>query len=226
MKFALAEPLCGSLVKTVAFFPLKSSKKICSFSKTTVLETNILIWALIHYLCRVFSDFKPVLKILLRFIIIYLVMVFLYQLYLNQTAGISLDPFSAWIAEQVRILQNSLGYSTWLYHDGKQETTWFYVVSKYVTRMVEGCNAVSVMILFVAFIFAFYKGRKTFAFTAAGLVFLHVMNVLRIAALNIVIYEHEEYGKMFHDYVFPAIIYGSVVLLWLIWIKKFALKKP
>lgn len=152
-------------------------------------------------------------------------MVFLYQLYLNQSADVSLDPFSAWVAEQVKLVQDAFGYQTWLYHDGKNETTWFYVINKYVTRMVEGCNAISVMILFLAFIFAFYKGLKTFVFAAAGLVFLHVMNVLRIAGLNIVYFEHEEYGKMFHDYVFPAVIYGSVVLLWLIWIKKFALQK-
>lgn len=172
-----------------------------------------------------FNDFKPVLKILLRFIIIYLVLVFFYQLYLNRTAGIALDPFSSWTAEQVKFLQNAAGYPTQLYHDGKNETTWFYVVDKYVTRMVEGCNAISVMILFIAFILAFYRGLKTLVFAAAGVVFLHVMNVLRIAGLNIVMFEHEQYGKMFHDYIFPAIIYGSVVLLWLVWIKKFALRK-
>jgi len=36
--------------------------------------------------------------------------------------------------------------------------------------------------------------------------------------------DYPEYGKMFHDFIFPAIIYGSVVVLWLIWIKFFALK--
>ena len=105
------------------------------------------------------------------------------------------------------------------------ETTWFYVSGKYVSRMVEGCNAVSVMILFVAFIFAFYKGIKTFVFAGLGLLFLHIINVLRIAGLNILIVESPDYSKIGHDYFFPAIIYGSVVVLWLIWIKFFALKE-
>src|SRR5690606_22304089 len=95
----------------------------------------------------------------------------------------------------------------------------------YVSRMVEGCNAVSVMILFLSFIFAFYKGAKTFVFVGLALVALHIMNVLRIVGLNILLVEMPQYSKIGHDYLFPAIIYGSVVVLWLIWIKLFALKE-
>lgn len=58
----------------------------------------------------------------------------------------------------------------------------------------------------------------------AGLLVLHLMNVLRIVGLNIVLTDYRQYGKMVHDYVFPAVIYGTVVLLWLVWIKFFALK--
>lgn len=170
------------------------------------------------------KDFKPVLGILLRFIMIYLVLLFAYQFYLNAGKDSGLDPFSRIIANQVNAVQNALGYPSQLYNDVKNEQVWFYVKKQYVTRMVEGCNAISVMILFVSFVFAFYKGAKTFVFVLAGLVLLYIMNLLRIVGLNIVMAEHAEYGKMFHDYVFPAVIYGSVVLLWLIWIKFFALK--
>ena len=81
------------------------------------------------------------------------------------------------------------------------------------------------IILGVLLAFAFYKGFKTFVFSIAGLVLLHIMNVLRIAGLNWVLYFYPPEGKMFHDYIFPAIIYGSVVVLWLVWINYFALKK-
>lgn len=172
-----------------------------------------------------FNDFKPVLKILLRFIIIYLVLVLLYQFYLNEFKGLGLDPVSKWVAEQSTAVQNFLGYKSQMV-DGKphQETSWFYVAGKYVSRMVEGCNAISVMILFLAFIFAFYNARKTFIFAGAGLLILHILNVLRIAGLNILLIEAPQYDKIGHDYVFPAIIYGGVVALWLVWIKFFALK--
>lgn len=172
-----------------------------------------------------FSDFKPVLKVLLRFIIFYVVMVLGYQLYLNGYSNSGLDPFSTWVAEQTVFVQEALGYPTLLV-PGKpeEETTWFYVSEQYVSRMVEGCNVISVMILFLAFILAFFKGAKTFAFAAAGIVVLHLMNILRIAGLNILLVELPHYSKIGHDYLFPAIIYGSVVVLWLIWIKYFAIE--
>ena len=52
------------------------------------------------------------------------------------------------------------------------------------------------------------------------------MNILRIAAINIVAIElSAEDFKIAHDYFFPAIIYGTVVVLWLVWIKFFVLKR-
>lgn len=170
------------------------------------------------------KDFKPILGILLRFIIIYLVLLFGYQFYLNSFKAQGLDPFSRIIADQVMFIQNKINYPTLLYDDIPNEQVYFYVKKDYVTRMVEGCNAVSVIILFVSFIFAFYKGAKTFVFVAVSLLALHVMNVFRIVGLNIVTRDYPEYNKMAHDYLFPAIIYGSVIILWLVWIKFFALK--
>lgn len=173
-----------------------------------------------------FADFKPVLKILLRFVILYVMMVLAYQFYLNFSKNAGLDPISSWVMRQVIFVQNSFGYPSQMV-EGKplDETTWFYTKDRYTSRMVEGCNAISVMILFLSFIFAFYKGLKTFVFVGLGLVFLHLINVLRIAALNIIIVDHPDYSKIGHDYFFPAIIYGSVVALWLVWIQFFALKE-
>ncbi|WP_312901474.1 exosortase family protein XrtF [Chryseobacterium taichungense] len=170
------------------------------------------------------KDFKPVLSILLRFITVYVVLLLVYQFYLNSFAQLGLDSFSHFIAEQVRDIQNYLGYLTQLFDDIKGEQVYFKVKGIYATRMVEGCNAISVMILFVSFVFAFYKGKKTFFFVMAGLLILYLMNVLRIVGLNLVMTDYSQYGKMAHDYIFPAVIYGTVVLLWLIWIKFFALQ--
>lgn len=172
-----------------------------------------------------FSDFKPVLKILLRFVILYVVLVLAYQFYLNFSKNAGLDPISTWVMKQTVFVQNFFGYPSQMV-EGKpvDETTWFYTSGRYTSRMVEGCNAISVMILFLAFVFAFYKGIKTFAFVGLSVVFLHIINVLRIAFLNIIIVDHPDFSKTAHDYFFPAIIYGSVVVLWLVWIQFFALK--
>ncbi|WP_228455845.1 exosortase family protein XrtF [Chryseobacterium sp. POL2] len=177
------------------------------------------------YFCVMLNDLKPVLRILLRFVGIYLILVFLYQMYLNQYDTEIIDPFSRWVAGQANWLQNVCGFSSTLQDGIGKEGIRFIVRGEYLTRMVEGCNAISVMIMFVAFIFAFYKGAKTFLFVVAGLVALHLMNFGRIASLNMVIADYPDYGKMFHDYVFPGIIYGTVIILWIVWIKFFALKQ-
>ena len=56
------------------------------------------------------------------------------------------------------------------------------------------------------------------------MILLHLMNILRIAGLNVLIMEAPQYTKIGHDYFFPAIIYGTVVILWIVWIKFYALK--
>lgn len=170
------------------------------------------------------KDFKPVLSILLRFIIIYVVLLFGYQFYLNSFKEAGLDPFSKMIADQVSYIQNAIHYPTQLYNDVAKEQVWFYVKETYVTRMVEGCNAISVMILFVSFVFAFYKGSKTFVFVFIGLLILYIINVLRIVGINLLVSDYKEYERLAHDFLFPAVIYGTVVVLWLVWIKFFALK--
>lgn len=92
-----------------------------------------------------FKDFKPVLLILLRFLAIYLVPVLLYQLYLNHYVETGLDPVSKWVAEQSAAVQNFLGYKTSLEDVPQMETTRFHVNGMVPSRMVEGCNAVSVI---------------------------------------------------------------------------------
>lgn len=171
-----------------------------------------------------FKDFLPVLKMIARFIGIYIVLLVIYQFYLNYFQSSGLDPFSQWVAAQSGNCQNAIGFNTVLVHQPEHETMWFYVKEQYTSRMVEGCNAISIMILFLAFIFVFYKGAKTFLFAIGGLVVIHIMNVLRIALINVIFVKYPEYGTAAHDYLFPAIIYGTIVALWIIWVKVFVLK--
>lgn len=180
----------------------------------------------ISYICPVmFKDFKPVFIILVRFLAIYLVLIFVYQQYLLHFQFNIVDPFTGFTAKSVSWFQDVLGYKSGLQNLPIQwHSILFLLDGKPTTRIVEGCNAVSVMVLFVAFVLAFYRGWKTIVYLAVSLVFLFLINCIRIAGLNIIYLDHPDYIKIAHDYAFPAIIYGSVVVLWLIWIKVFALK--
>lgn len=177
------------------------------------------------YFCYMLKDLKPVLIILLRFVGIYLVLVFGYQMYLNHYQYEVIDPFSRWVAQHANWLQNSCGFYSQMQDGDHGEGLRFIVRGDYLSRMVEGCNAMSIMILFIAFIFAFYKGLKTFIFVIVGLLIIHLMNFIRIACLNIVLADFPQWSKPFHDYFFPGIIYGTVIVLWIVWINFFVLKQ-
>ncbi|MEG0529569.1 MAG: EamA family transporter, partial [Bacilli bacterium] len=82
--------------------------------------------------------------------------------------------------------------------------------------------------LVVVFCAIFLKENITMkqigAIIVAFLGALFIMNIARIMLLNYIFRYHDEYGKMAHDYLFPAIIYGSIVVLWIVWIKFFVTK--
>lgn len=166
------------------------------------------------------KDFKEILWVLLRFLGIWLLLFLLYQWYLNQFSG-NVDGFTKIISDQSAFLLNLTGYETVTKDFPSHETVQFYINGKVATRMVEGCNAVSVMIMFLAFVFAFYKGVKTFYFAFSGIVLLYILNLFRIYVLNVIVVDFPVLTKHAHDYFFPAIIYGGVVVLWLLWINKF-----
>lgn len=94
----------------------------------------------------------------------------------------------------------------------------------YTARVIEGCNSISVIILFLAFIFAF-KGtlKNTLLFGFLGSLFLYVANIGRIALLTVLLQEYPDNQIFLHYLVFPAIIYGATFLLWFFWVQKFSL---
>lgn len=117
-----------------------------------------------------------------------------------------------------------------LFTDGsgiEESTTHPYIKliynQQYVARIVEGCNAISVIILFISFVAAFSgKLKTTLLFIFAGSLLIYVLNVLRIATLSALIFYFPEQESFFHGVVFPLYIYGVVFILWLIWVNKFS----
>jgi exosortase family protein XrtF len=169
------------------------------------------------------KDFKEILYILLRFLGIWLILFLAYQLYLNQFSG-NIDYFTKTLSNQIRFLLNKSGYETVTVDFHSHETVQFYIRGKVATRMVEGCNAISIMIMFLAFIFAFYKGLSSVYFAFTGIILLYLLNLFRIYFLNVIVISYPGFSKAAHDYFFPSVIYGGVVVLWLVWINKFVIK--
>lgn len=179
----------------------------------------------IHILKNSFSQHKIFFTFLAKFVLFYIAFSVLYTLYLNQFEAKrnELDGFTHLVASQsVRIM----GFFT---EDVKMQPHVFQPAEqiiyhgKNVARVVEGCNGLSVMILFAAFIFAFSaQWKKTVIYILLGIVLLQILNCFRIAFLCFALYHYKQYGTLLHGTIFPLIIYGAVFLLWILWVTKFS----
>lgn len=163
---------------------------------------------------------------LLRFFVSYILLIVVYQIYLEQFSGLrfKVDGFTRLVAEQSKQLLLLFDYTVGLVNSDIEAFVIVLIDQVPFVRIVEGCNAISVMVLFAAFVVAFKRGFwKTTLFIVAGIVFIHVLNIFRISLLIIGLLRFPEYKVVLHDIVFPVIIYGGVFLLWMIWINRFSL---
>jgi len=166
-------------------------------------------------------------RLVLRFIFIFLGSYFLFSslyngfLILYETENPAPDPITQLVARQSGTLMQGLGYE-------KVEVAVHYtglsmklIVNDYfLAGIVEGCNSASIIILFAAFVFAFFgKPASTLLYLFAGSVIIYTINILRIVILAVSIYEYPQYSELMHSIFFPLAIYGTVFILWLIWVR-------
>ncbi len=173
---------------------------------------------------------KTIIKFLAKFFITYFVLFGVYSLYLKQTQQrspvFSCSPITKVVAQHTQKVAEFLKYPTILRQSENELSMMFFVGDLYAIPIVEGCNSVSVIILFLSFIIAFSGSFKaTFFFGLTGVFIIYVMNIMRILAISKMYHIYPEHEGLLHDLVFPAIIYGTIFLLWVIWVNKFSYLK-
>lgn len=174
---------------------------------------------------------KIVLIFLFKFFGTYIILFLLYSFYLEKTQKtvelFSCAPVTKTVANQTKSILTFMGYDAKVEQHLEEVSMKLLVEGQFVARIIEGCNSINIIILFIAFIIAFANGfKRTFLFILFGSLLIYVINIFRIAFISIAIYEYPEYEWFLHDIVFPGIIYGITVLLWILWVQKFSnLKK-
>lgn len=166
--------------------------------------------------------YKSVLRFVVLFLGTYLVLSILYSYYLNASQGGDYYPdfFTHIVAKQSSVLIEWLGYSSKIEPHANDPSMKLYVNNEFLVRIVEGCNAASIIILFISFIISFAeKLKKTVLFLLFGGMVIYIVNIIRIAILTVMYYEYPQYQETLHNVVFPAIIYGMVFILWMIWVR-------
>tara|TARA_R110000868_G_scaffold351242_2_gene612538 strand:- start:1069 stop:1524 length:456 start_codon:yes stop_codon:yes gene_type:complete len=127
------------------------------------------------------------------------------------------------VAKQTENILNVLGYSAEVLAHSDEPSMKLFLNGNFTARIIEGCNSISVIILFLSFIVAFSgKLKTTFFYILAGSVLIYVVNLFRIVLLSLGLYHYPEYSEVLHKVVFPGIIYGMVFLLWIFWVNRFS----
>lgn len=171
-------------------------------------------------------QYKPFLLFLGKFLLAYVILTVVYQSYLNRFDADrnEVDSFSQLVANQTKMLLNVFDSGAYVEPHEKEPSIKIIYKGKYISRIIEGCNALSVVILFISFVIAFTgKFRNTILFILFGTVLIHILNITRIALLCMALYSFPEYEHLLHGVIFPLVIYGVVFLLWVIWVNKFSL---
>lgn len=174
------------------------------------------------FLKALFIQYKPFLLFLGKFFLAYLLLTILYQTYLENLVA-KVDLFTENVSCLTRFVARTFGMDYDISIDNANEQIKVLYNGNYQMRIIEGCNAISVIILFLSFVLAFSsKFQSTLFYCIGGGALIYILNIFRIVFLAVLLYKYPEQEHLLHGVLFPSIIYGIVFLLWLIWIKKYS----
>lgn len=174
---------------------------------------------------------KTVVLFLIKFFGTYLLLFLLYSFYLEKTqnetdSGFACAPITKTVAEQTQYLLTIFGYPTEIEQDTETLAVKLFINGDFTAFIVEGCNSISIIILFISFIIAFAgKLKTTVLYILFGSLLIYFTNIIRIVIISIALYKYPQYQQILHEIIFPSIIYGTTFLLWFIWIRKFSTLK-
>ncbi len=172
-----------------------------------------------------FSKYKLVIRFIVTFSAIYGLLTIGYNLYLNVSDGSKFYPdyMTNLVAKQTNALINGIGYEAKVMPHPIEPSMKIIINGKFVARVIEGCNAISIIILFIAFIVAFAgRFKTTFLYCFAGSIIIYVFNLVRIVILSVGLYHYPWRQEILHKVIFPMLIYGIVFLLWMVWVNRFS----
>lgn len=164
------------------------------------------------------KEFKPALNFLGKFLAIYFIGNILYGVYVESNDRAP-DDVTESVTAQTSWLLDKAGYSTAYEIVPGIPKVAMKDANDIVLFVFEGCNGLNVMIVFIAFLFAFGGPAKWLAFfLPSGLLIIHLCNLVRIALLYHLALNNSTQFYYYHKYFFTATLYVVVFGLWAVWV--------
>lgn len=160
---------------------------------------------------------------------VYGVLTMSYKLYLDYSLSSKFYPdyVTNLVAKQSKYLIETIGYTSQISPHPNEASMKLIINNKFVARIIEGCNSISIIILFISFIFAYTgKFKATLFYILFGCVMIYTVNLIRIVILSVGLFHYPWRREILHSVIFPLIIYGLVFLLWMFWVNRFVNLKP
>ncbi len=181
------------------------------------------------------QEFKPTIFFLIRFFVIYFGFSALYGYFIrhyDMAEPPATDPITRLVTYNCANTFGWLGYepavvrNDHLNAEVMPEQTYdsLWLDDNYAVSIEEGCNGINIMIVFMAFVVAI-GGRlpNMLLFIPAGLIFIHLANILRLLLLSLL---NVEWGgrafHFFHKYGFTAVLYLAILILWYLWVSRYS----
>jgi len=171
-----------------------------------------------------FSFLKnPIVRFLVTFGFFYLAWYLLYELILHPWGKLDSAVINNSIYFSSHLLE-LFGFVTFTSHSETMRT--MGIDGTHGLWIGDPCNGIALFSLFSFFILAYPGKWKTkLWFIPAGIISIHLINILRITALCIIVYKKPEYLEFNHTYTFTILVTVYVFLLWLLWAKKISSTK-
>jgi exosortase family protein XrtF len=166
------------------------------------------------------KEFIPAFRFLATFLGLYLGLNLLYGWWISSYND-QADWATNLVTNQTSYVLNIFGEKTSTQPKSGAPTVLIIKESKTVISVFEGCNSINVMIVFVAFLFAYRGNWKSLAwFLPLGLFLIYLANLTRVVLLFYVAEYWQHYFYYVHKYLFTAVIYLVVFVLWYWWMEK------
>lgn len=168
---------------------------------------------------KIFFRYKPSILFLVRFLGVYIVGNILYGLWVISYGG-EADPVTFMVARHSALLLHLINVPASVEPSVLEPNVSMVLDGKVIVNVYEGCNAINVSILFVAFIVA-YKGKyiKATFFIAVGIASIYFFNLFRVSGLFLVAKYFPNHLYLMHKFVFTGVIYLFIFALWIGWVK-------
>lgn len=169
---------------------------------------------------------NPFSRFLILSSVLYLSWHFAYSGYLQENTNID-----DWVIHNLVVsgekLLTSLGYSITDYSADGHFRTHFGIIGSNGVTIGAPCDGIVLFALFTVFMIS-YPGpmKHKLWYAPLGLLIIHVLNILRVTGLALIVFHNEAWLAFNHDYTFTIFVYAVVFVLWLVWINRFAQRKP